>query len=108
MKRKRAARLADLERRLVGKQNPWPLAERIRSWQLQGLLAQHEAMRHGEPDVDWPKLPPDVLPHEQQEASAIVARLDQELADFPMQHPEYMAVIQGRHDWGGGVKDADP
>ena len=101
MRRKAEARLAAMEQRLADQGNATPLADRINSWQLQGLLVQHEAMRHGLPDVDWPKLPPDVQSHERQAALAIVDRLDQELADFPKQYPEYMAVIQGRHDWGG-------
>ncbi|MBX9681834.1 MAG: hypothetical protein K2X38_24000 [Gemmataceae bacterium] len=101
MKRKAAARLADLEQRLASKVNARPLIDRIRSWRLHELLAELEAMKHGEPKVVWPKLPPDVAAHERREALAIAAELDREDAEFPQKYPEYMAVIQGRHDWGG-------
>ena len=108
MKRKAEARLAAMEQRLAGQRNVTPLADRIRSWQLQGLLAQHEAIRHGLPDVDWPKLPPDVQSHERQAALAIAARMDQEAAEFLTTYPEYREVIEGRRDRGGEVRDADP
>ena len=97
-----------MEQRLAGKANGRPLADRIRSWQSQGMLAQHEAMRHGQPHVDWPKLPPDVQSHERQEAVAIVARMDQEAAEFLTTYPEYREVIEGRRDRGGEVGNADP
>ncbi|MBX9678681.1 MAG: hypothetical protein K2X38_07940 [Gemmataceae bacterium] len=102
MKRKAEARLAAMEQRLAGKANARPLADRIRSWRLQGLLVECEAIKHGQPKVVWPKLPPDLAAHERREALAIVADLDREDAEFPQKYPEYMAVIQGRHDWGGG------
>ena len=108
MKGKAEARLATMEQRLANKVNALPLADRIRSWQIQGLLAQHEAMRHGLPDVDWPKLPPDVQSHERQEALSIAARMDQEAAEFLTTYPEYREVIEGGRDRGGEAKDADP
>ncbi|MBX9677933.1 MAG: hypothetical protein K2X38_04150 [Gemmataceae bacterium] len=101
MNRTAAARLAAMKQRLASKANGRPLIDRIRSWRLQELLAELEAMKHGEPKVVWPKLPPDLPAHEREEALAIVAELDREAAEFPQKYPEYMAVIQGRHDWGG-------
>lgn len=98
--RRKATRLAALEQRLAPPESPFTLESRIHTWELEGILAELAAMKKGEPKVVWPKLPPDILPHEREEALAIVARNERELAEFPKLYPEYMAVFEERRNRG--------
>ncbi|MFO0863925.1 MAG: hypothetical protein U0744_04610 [Gemmataceae bacterium] len=107
MKNSASARLAALEQRLAPARDGWTLEARIRSWELQGILAQLTAIDRGEPQPSWPKLPPNLSAREQTEALAILARMDQELRDFAKNYPEYIEVFRERRS-RGGTKDTEP
>jgi hypothetical protein len=109
VKRSASARLAALEKRLAPApaRDGWTLEKRIRSWELQGLLAQLTAIDRGEPQPSWPKLPPGLLLHEREGALAILARMDQELRDFARDYPEYIEVFRERRN-RGGRKETEP
>jgi len=82
-----------------------PLARRLNVWRLEGVLAEHAALKAGRPQVRWPALPPDLPVAERAEALEIVAEWDKELAEFPQRHPDLWAAIKRRR--GGQASEAD-